>query len=242
MRDEWQTRALFDDWAASYDADLLAADGPLSGYQATLQTAAQLVPVRPGARILDIGIGTGAFAALLAAHGVEITGLDPSSEMLARCRARYPEFELHHGSFADLSAARGLFDGVVSTFAWHESAAGERGELLRAMASLLKTDGFLCLADIMFASSAAVADARHTLGRLWDSAEVYALVSELDEQLRAAGLRPLHWLQNGPWHWIVLAVPLATLTDARTRTTARQSIRADRPGGSRAVASIRLNG
>lgn len=208
MRDELQTRALFDDWAASYDADLQQADGPLAGYRTTLQAAAQLAPLRSGDRILDIGIGTGAFAALLAERGARIIGLDPSSEMLAQCRAQHPEFELHLGSFADLSAARGPFEGIVSTFAWHESAVDKRGELLKALAGLLETGAFLCIADIMFASPAAVADARHTLGRLWDDTEVYALESELDEQVRAAGLRPLRWQQSGSWHWIVLAVRL----------------------------------
>ena len=171
-----------------------------------MQAAAELVPLDRGDHILDIGIGTGAFAARLAERGARITGLDPSSEMLAQCRARYPEFDLHIGSFADLSAARGPFDGIVSTFAWHESAADRRGELLVALASMLKTGAFLCFADIMFASSTAVTDARRTLGRRWDDTEVYALVSELDEQLRAAALRPLQWRQSGPWHWIVLAV------------------------------------
>mgnify|MGYP003899717589 CR=1 FL=1 len=44
--------------------------------------------------VLDVGIGTGALAGPLAEQGAVIFGVDPSAEMLAVCRERYPTFTL----------------------------------------------------------------------------------------------------------------------------------------------------
>lgn len=66
--------------AAVYDA-LEADRGDLDAY---LAIAAEL-----GARhVLDVGCGTGTLALLLAARGIEVTGLDPAAASLAVARAK----------------------------------------------------------------------------------------------------------------------------------------------------------
>ncbi len=44
--------------------------------------------LRPGQRVLSVGIGTGACAAPFAAHGLSVWGVDESPGMLAVCRAK----------------------------------------------------------------------------------------------------------------------------------------------------------
>ena len=63
----------------------------------------------------------------------------------------------------------------------------------------------ICILDIMFASLASREAARHALGPLWDDAEDYPLVGELDMTLRTIGFTNTFWRQTAPCHWLVLA-------------------------------------
>jgi SAM-dependent methyltransferase len=50
--------------------------------------ALRLLGCRPGDRVLDVGCGQGAFCRVLAAQGLDVTGLDASSELIAAARRR----------------------------------------------------------------------------------------------------------------------------------------------------------
>ncbi len=84
--DQGDKQALYDDWAASYDSDLL---GDL-GYVAHLEACSRLqarVP-DPDARILDAGCGTGLVGRQLQRLGYRnLHGSDYSSKMLDKARA-----------------------------------------------------------------------------------------------------------------------------------------------------------
>jgi len=205
-RTEDQTRKLFDDWAADYDTDLAANEpGPLRGYHRSLQAVEGAFTVDEGFRLLDVGIGSGAVAARFASQGAKIVGVDPSERMLSQCREKYPEFELHTGTFTELPEPDTAFDGVVSGFAFHETPLGKREAACQAISQVLKPDSRLCLLDIMFASPAAVAEARELIGGAWDDSEDYALVSDLDGLIRNSGFSTIRWSQTGPFHWMVTA-------------------------------------
>ena len=47
---------------------------------------AGLPPVRPGARVLDLGCGSGLLSIVLAGRGCRVTGVDFSADMLAQAR------------------------------------------------------------------------------------------------------------------------------------------------------------
>jgi putative AdoMet-dependent methyltransferase len=201
-----ETRALFDRWAATYDEDLHDPRGPLEGYDASLQTALTMLSLPHGAQVLDIGIGTGAFSALMAMqYNVRITGVDPSPMMLEKCAAVHPTFELYEGSFNSLPVTDGAFDAVISSFAFHEVLPRDRAQACMEIGRVLKPGGFVGLLDIMFASDAAQGDARRMAAQLWDDTEDYARVGTLDELLRGAGFGGLQWRQSAPCHWIVVA-------------------------------------
>jgi ubiquinone/menaquinone biosynthesis C-methylase UbiE len=205
LRSPDESRRLFDRWASTYDDDLQHPSGPLEGYEVSLAEAIMLVPLTPGVAVLDIGIGTGAFAAGLATRGARIWGLDPSPEMLARCRVLHPDFELAPGSFVAIPHGDGRFDTVVASFAFHEVPPAERAAACANVARVLRPGGVVCLLDIMFASAASGGEARTLIGRLWDDEEEYPLVGDLDALLRGAGLRYTRWRQTAPCHWAVLA-------------------------------------
>src|SRR5215213_783590 len=59
----------------------------------------ELLAPRPGERIIDLGCGTGALTAQIAAAGAEVIGIDASEAMIARATASYPalRFEVAKG-------------------------------------------------------------------------------------------------------------------------------------------------
>lgn len=66
-------------------------------------------------RLFDLGCGNGSAAAILAADGWEVTGVDPSIEGIAQAQKSYPELNLQQGSaYDDLSAEYGQFPAVIS--------------------------------------------------------------------------------------------------------------------------------
>ncbi|MDF2976035.1 MAG: hypothetical protein K0S40_763 [Actinomycetospora sp.] len=86
LRGPEDARALYDEWAESYDADLADAS---QDYVAPRLAADTVVRVAgTGGTVLDAGCGTGLVGAALAERGVAvIDGVDVSPGMLERARA-----------------------------------------------------------------------------------------------------------------------------------------------------------
>lgn len=53
----------------------------------------ELLAPKPGERILDLGCGTGALTAEIAARGTEVLGVDRSEEMIAQARKKFPTLQ-----------------------------------------------------------------------------------------------------------------------------------------------------
>lgn len=85
------SRSPFDLVASEYDSGFgRSAAGRLFRFQLAERVTKV---VRPGARVLDIGAGTGEDAAWFAAHGFSVTGIDPSAGMLEVARGKAPGAE-----------------------------------------------------------------------------------------------------------------------------------------------------
>lgn len=107
---------------------------------------AELAGVTAGARVLDVGCGTGAAtvaAARMAAPGGRVVGLDPNPEMLAVARVK-PGIEWIEGRAEALPFANDDFDAVVSQFAMMFFEDREKG--LREMARVLAPGGRMAVA------------------------------------------------------------------------------------------------
>ena len=130
----------YDDWAASYDEDMLQMGyahpavicGLISRYVTDLS-----------APVLDAGVGTGNVGQLLHTLGFsKLYGLDMSEGMLAKARARQIYSGLHHGVLGEaLDFNSGSFAAILSTgtFTMGHAPASAFIELVR----ILRPGGYL---------------------------------------------------------------------------------------------------
>ncbi|MEU6700123.1 class I SAM-dependent methyltransferase [Pseudonocardia sp. NPDC046786] len=134
-------RALYDDWAATYDVDLT---GDAQGYVAPSVTADAVVAAAgTGGEVLDAGCGTGLVGVELNRRGVgTIDGLDLSPGMLEQARATGVYRDLRE---ADLTAALELpddrYDVVVCVGTLTHAHVGPSA--LSEFARVIRPGGFL---------------------------------------------------------------------------------------------------
>lgn len=127
-----EVAALYDRWADTYDAEMAAA-----GYRhpsIALALLARHLP-RGATPVLDAGCGTGLVGEWLGIVGYpEIEGLDLSTGMLERARAKGAYARLHKLALGSpLPFANGHFAGIVSAGVFTTGHVGAEGldELIR---------------------------------------------------------------------------------------------------------------
>lgn len=138
----------------------------------------------PGSRLLDVGTGTGAVAALAAdAVGPAglVVGLDPAIEMLHRCRNRRG-VKVVVGELPALPHPDASFDAITAAFVL--THVSDYASALRAMVNVLRPGGRLAIATWSRSPSSTPP------GETWQAA-VKEFVRE--EDLRAALRTALPW-------------------------------------------------
>jgi SAM-dependent methyltransferase len=130
--------------APQLDYDLLAADYARNRgvHPGVLRELIEKHPLGPGSAVLDVGCGTGNYAAALTtATGWRMSGLEPSAEMLARARGATSWDALVQGSAEQLPFTDRAFDLVLSTDVVHH--IGNRDAFFREAARVLRSGGHL---------------------------------------------------------------------------------------------------
>lgn len=183
--------ALFGRVARSYDAERRVLLPALDAFYGAALAAAG--PLAPGARVLDLGAGTGLFSGLLAARwpGLRLTLQDSTPAMLAEAEARFAAIP---GASAELAIrdmregpAPGRFDAVISALAIHHLEHPEQRRLFAEIAERLPPGGRFVNAE-QIAEPLAEDEARAIAG--WE-AEARAL-GATDAMLEAAAARMAH--------------------------------------------------
>ncbi|GAB3964247.1 class I SAM-dependent methyltransferase [Actinoallomurus acanthiterrae] len=208
----------FDRHAAAYDR--LVGANP--GYHADLRRAARAFALSAGgtgARLLDLGCGTGASTAALlaAAPYAEITGVDASAGMLARARAKpWPATVRFVRGRAEEPPVAGPFDGVFAAYLIRNLA--DPDAVLAVLRALLRPGGVLVVHDyalrdgpvarlvwhavcwgvIIPAGRLATGDAR-LYRHLWRSALDFDSPEGFADRLRRAGLTGVRIRTAGGW-------------------------------------------
>lgn len=156
-------------------------DARLEGYEAhqlnTIDRAAEfypftagLLPRAPGARVLDLGCGTGLelgyyYELAPAAH---VTGVDLAPGMLDELCRKFPDKDmtLICGSYFDVPFGENTFDAAVSVESLHHFTKEEKIPLYEKLRKALKPGGYFILTDYFAASEAEERSRRAELLRL----------------------------------------------------------------------------
>jgi tRNA (cmo5U34)-methyltransferase len=149
-----ELEAVFDRQAAHYDAQWARMAPIRDGLHFLLEVIFADLPVN--ARILCVGVGTGAELTFLARTFPDwmFTAVEPSSAMLDLCRRRaekdgYASRCYFHGGYVDSLPAEASHDGatcfLVSQFILEQQ---ERRKLFRAIATRLRSGALLVSSDL----------------------------------------------------------------------------------------------
>ena len=133
---------------SDYDEHMLR---DIEGAREFYPFTAALLPRQEGARVLDLGCGTGLelefyFRLVKNAH---VTGIDLSEGMLAALKEKFPgrNLELLQGSYFDLPLGENRFDAAVSVESLHHFTKEEKLGLYRKLYAALKDGGSFILTD-----------------------------------------------------------------------------------------------
>ncbi len=128
-------RSLSFDWAADfYDLTrTLPEEVAAQGLDAILREAG------PGARILDVGTGTGRISVPLLERGADLIGCDISTKMMALLRAKFPAAQLAVADASMLPFPGASFGAVITCHVMH--LVGPWHEALHEYRRVLKPAG-----------------------------------------------------------------------------------------------------
>lgn len=162
---------LFDRAAQDYDAERPMLVPCFEAFYGAGVAAVGALP--PGARVLDLGAGTGLFSALVAAArpGLAITLMDLSAEMLGKAVERFAAMglgvpEVVVGDYAE-ALPEGPFDAVISAVSIHHLETALKARVLGMVAGRLARGGVFVNAEQVLGDTPAV-EAR--LDAEWEAA------------------------------------------------------------------------
>jgi ubiquinone/menaquinone biosynthesis C-methylase UbiE len=108
-QDKQKEIAFFDGHAAEDSYDVFTPDSSAR----LIETCLRLIRIERGARVADLGCGSGVFTNLLHQAGYDCVGLDISPKLIAIGQAKYPDIEFVEGDVERLPFPDASLDGVL---------------------------------------------------------------------------------------------------------------------------------
>jgi ubiquinone/menaquinone biosynthesis C-methylase UbiE len=109
MQDKRNEVAFFDAHAAADDYNVFSE----SANARLIDSFVRLSGLEPGARVIDLGCGSGTFTYLLKQRGYAAAGLDMSPKLLQLARRKYPDLQFDEGDVEALPYEEASVDGVL---------------------------------------------------------------------------------------------------------------------------------
>jgi ubiquinone/menaquinone biosynthesis C-methylase UbiE len=158
MSDVWASVAVLDSATQDRLAEVLESRGADAQQQALRRAFLELIEFRSGARVLEVGCGTGVLTRRLAAWpGVgTVVGVDPAPSLLARSRdlaaelgnVEFEEADARALPFEDGTFEVVVFDSTLSHVSQPEQAFAEAFRVLRPSGTLAVFDGDYATATV----------------------------------------------------------------------------------------------
>ncbi len=131
-----------------YDEHMRTMIEGASGFYAY---TASLLPMEKGARVLDLGCGTGLELEeyFRLNPKADVTGIDLSEAMLNALKKKLPDRRIHLivGSYFDVPFGENAYDAAVSVESLHHFPAGQKEALYRKLHAALRDEGLFVLTD-----------------------------------------------------------------------------------------------
>lgn len=123
---------------------------------------AQLLPMMPDAKVLDLGCGTGLELGyyFVLNPAASVTGIDLSYKMLANLKDKFPaqDLTLICGSYFDILLEENTYDAVVSVESLHHFTVAQKLPLYQKVFHTLTEKGYFILTDYFSLSDMEEAD------------------------------------------------------------------------------------
>lgn len=157
----------FEDRLSDYDRHMLTE---IEGADEFYKFTAALLPEEAGAKVLDLGCGTGLELEqyFLINPNAHITGIDLSRAMLNKLAEKFPteNIKLICGSYFDIDFDTDKFNAAVSVESLHHFSAERKLSLYRKLLHSLKADGYFVLTDYFAESDMFEKECFETLAEL----------------------------------------------------------------------------
>ncbi len=151
---DFRFNALFDGWADAYDATVADRDGEYQevfvNYQDILKQTVKQIDKPEGAKVLDIGSGTGNLGYVASLASYSVTGIEPNQKMRSLAQEKYPSLHFENGSFLNMPVRDESIDAIITSFAFHHLSDDEKGEAIKTFSAKLKASGKVIIADTMY--------------------------------------------------------------------------------------------
>lgn len=108
--------------------------------------AAALAGCGASGPVVDVGCGTGHQAHDLSTRGFDVIGVDPSTEMLAHARRRFPDLTLMQDDARLGSVSAAQLAGILARYSLIHVPPDQLGDVLSAWAARLATGGVVMTA------------------------------------------------------------------------------------------------
>lgn len=176
----------FDLWADGYDKAVGISEEantyPFAGYKEVLGGIFQEILSTKGAKVLDIGFGTGTLTTKLYENGCEVYGQDFSSRMIELAKAKMPNAKLYQGDFTkglvpELSLCK--FDYIIGTYSFHHLSDEQKNIFFSNLLTHLNDGGKLLIGDVAFHTRDELEKCKSESGDDWDDDEIYFVIEDL---------------------------------------------------------------
>lgn len=131
-----------------------ATEGPID--RALLFAFVEFVANGRQGQVADVGCGPGRVAAVLAAHGLDAIGIDPSVAMLEEARRAHPHIDFREGCLDDLPVEAESLTGAICWYSIIHTPPERLDDAFDELRRVLEIGGHLLLAF-----QAGVGDAVH---------------------------------------------------------------------------------